>query len=163
MPDHRRFTVVTHPLRRAHDVFEEKILATGPDSFSDIRYILRARHGVDLPDPGEEPDCDRHRAAFLGFLRFLKGNLAGQTSVRVPAAWASQTLLVRAMSDVAPPDMILRTETLERDIALLRQGLPPVPEDRATALARIYDDEIEAAAQAACMRDYTTFGYGPWR
>jgi hypothetical protein len=33
-PGHRSFTVVTHPLQRAHDVFREKIVPTGPDAFT---------------------------------------------------------------------------------------------------------------------------------
>jgi hypothetical protein len=163
-PGHRSFTVVTHPLRRAHDVFRERILTPGPDAFVEIRAVLRERHGLALPDEGAPPDRDRHRAAFLGFLRFLKANLAGQTSVRVPAAWASQAVLVRALSEVLAPDAILRAETLERDMPLLRPGLPAGPADvRVPALDAIYDPEVEEAARAACARDYAAFGYGPWR
>jgi LPS sulfotransferase NodH len=165
VPDHRSFTVVTHPLRRAHDVFRERILSPGPDAFAEIRAVLRDRHGLDLPDEGDAPDRDRHRAAFLGFLRFLKANLAGQTSVRVPAAWASQAVLVRALSEVLAPDAILRAETLERDLPLLRPGLPagPAADPAPADLAAIYDPEVEEAARAACARDYAAFGYGPWR
>ena len=162
-PGHRGFTVVTHPLRRAHDVFCEKILATGPDTFAEIRAVLQGRYGLDLPDDGQASDPARHRAAFLGFLRFLKGNLAGQTSVRVPAAWASQAGLVRALSEVAAPDIILRAETLEDDLTLLRPGLPPVPPAPPAGLDAIYDEEIEQAARAALARDYIAFGYGDWR
>jgi LPS sulfotransferase NodH len=162
-PGHRSFTVVTHPLRRAHDAFEDRVLGTGPDSFGDIRSLLRNRYGLDLPAPGERLERARHRAAFLGFLRFLRANLSAQTSVRVPAAWASQVVLVRAMSETLPPDVIVRAETLERDLSLLRPGHHPALPDPATALADIYDPEIEAAARDACERDYITFGYGPWR
>ena len=72
-PGHRRFTVVSHPLRRAHDVFVGKILRPGPDGFPDIKAVLRDRYGLDLPDSLEGFGPTRHRAAFLGFLRFLKG------------------------------------------------------------------------------------------
>jgi hypothetical protein len=162
-PGHRRFTVVSHPLRRAHDVFVQKILDPGPESFADIRAVLRNRYGLDLPENGEGFDPARHRASFLGFLRFLKGNLSGQTSVRVPAAWASQAILVSALSDVAPPDLILRAETLNTDLSRLGSGLPPVAFEGASVLDAIYDAEIENAARAAFSRDYLTFGYGAWR
>jgi hypothetical protein len=166
-PGHRSFTVVTHPLQRAHDVFRERILAPGPDAFLEIREVLKSRHGIDLPEEGQEAAFDtvRHRAAFLGFLRFVKANLNAQSSVRVPAAWASQAGLVRAISEVAAPDMILRAETLEADLARLMPGLgsPPAAGSASQALASVYDPEIEAAARAAYPRDYMTFGYGPWR
>ncbi len=162
-PGHRAFTVVTHPLCRAHDVFRNRIVASGPDSFADIRAVLRDRYHLDLPAESDAPHRDRDRAAFVGFLRFLKANLGGQTSVRVPSAWASQAGLVRALAEVAPPDAILRAETLERDLPRLAPGLPPVPAEGSTGLSDIYDDEVEDAGRAAFARDYITFGYGRWR
>jgi LPS sulfotransferase NodH len=162
-PGHRKFTVVCHPLRRAHDVFLEKIVSEGPDSFTDIRAILCNRYGLDIPAAEEEVEPARHRAAFLGFLRFLKGNLSGQTSVRVPAAWASQSALVAAMGEVAPPDLVLRAETLDAELARLRPAQVRIGPEGPTHLARIYDRAIEDAARAAYSRDYMTFGYGDWQ
>jgi hypothetical protein len=162
-PGHRRFTVVSHPLRRAHDVFVRKILDPGPEGFADIRSVLRDRYGLDLPDSLEGFDPARHRAAFLGFLQFLKGNLSGQTSVRVPAAWASQTALVAALSEIAPPDLIVRAEAMDAGLLSLGPELPPVPPEAAAPLGTFYDREIENAARAAFARDYLTFGYGNWR
>ena len=162
-PGHRRFTVVSHPLRRAHDVFVRKILDPGPEGFPDIRAVLRDRYGLDLPDDLDGFGPARHRAAFLGFLQFLKGNLSGQTSVRVPAAWASQAALVAALAEIAPPDMVLRAEAMDAGLSSLRPGLPPVSPEAATPLDTFYDPEIENAARAAYARDYLTFGYGNWR
>jgi hypothetical protein len=162
-PGHRRFTVVSHPLRRAHDVFVRKILDPGPEGFPDIRAVLRDRYGLDLPDDLDGFGPARHRAAFLGFLQFLKGNLSGQTSVRVPAAWASQAALVAALAEIAPPDMVLRAEAMDAGLLSLRPGLPPVSPEAATPLDTFYDPEIENAARAAYARDYLTFGYGNWR
>jgi hypothetical protein len=81
----------------------------------------------------------------------------------VPAAWASQAVLVRALAEVAPPDAILRAETLAGDLARLRPGAPPPPPAEPGRLAEIYDAEIEEAARAAYARDYLVFGYGAWR
>jgi len=163
---HRSFTVVTHPLERAFLAFRDRILGTGPESFTDIRMVLRSRYGLDLPEEGEEYGVDpaRLRASFLGFLTFLKGNLSGQTSVRVPAVWASQAVLVRALAEVAAPDMILRAETATEEMARLRPDLVPIPpHEAAPVLGEIYDAAIEEAARAAYGRDYLTFGYGTWR
>jgi LPS sulfotransferase NodH len=163
-PGHRSFTVVTHPVERAFAAFRDRILGTGPDSFPDIRAVLQGRYGLDLPDPAE-PDADpaRLRAAFLGFLAFLRANLAGQTSVRVPAVWASQAVLVRALSEVVAPDLILRADTASGEVARLWPETPPLgPHAPPPGLARIYDAEIEEAAHAAYPRDYMAFGYGNW-
>ena len=166
-PGHRSFTAVVHPLRRAHDAFCTRILPTGPDTFAEIRSLLRGRYGLDLPDEGPGADWrpERHRVAFLGFLRFVRANLAGQTSVRVPAVWSSQSSLLRAAAEVLVPDAILRAETLAADLDRLHPGVPVPPdvEPGPVPLAAIHDDEIEEAARAACGRDYAAFGYGPWR
>jgi hypothetical protein len=83
--------------------------------------------------------------------------------VRVPSAWASQSVLLAALGDVAPPDAVLRDETLARDLALLGASPRGLPEDDPASLAGICDPEIEQAARAAYPRDYVTFGYGAWR
>jgi len=171
-PGHRVFTVVTHPLARAHAAFVAHILPTGRGSFPVFRAALRRSYGVPLPEGGPGPDYDAaaHRAAFLGFLRFLKGNLAGQTGLRVDASWASQTRVIEGFGEVVLPDMVLRAERLEAELAMLAEqlgmvapGLPPAEmEDAPIPLAAICDDEIEAAARAAYARDYACLGYGAW-
>lgn len=163
-PGHRTVTVVAHPLARAWRAFERHIVADGPDRFAEIRGVLERRYGVVLPDASGAP-VQATRAAFLSFLGFLKLNLNGQTSVRVPAVWASQSELLRGMADIALPDAVLREETAFDGLAALFGGSavkPPDPDDLA-GLHTVYDGEIEAAAQAACRKDYAAFGFGPWR
>ncbi|MGI9393028.1 MAG: nodulation protein NodH, partial [Boseongicola sp.] len=91
-PGHRSFTVVRHPLPRVYDAFCRFILPTGEDAYADLRDAM-IRH-YDLPLPAEWPDAgwrlEDHRNAFLAFLKFLKGNLGGQTSLRVDNTWATQ-------------------------------------------------------------------------
>jgi LPS sulfotransferase NodH len=172
-PGHLAFTVVRHPLERAHEGFVRHILQTGPESFPMIRARLRSLHGLDLPEggPGAGWTLARHRAAFLGFLVFLRANLAGQTSIRVDPAWASQAALLQGFCALQPPDLILRAERLGEGLAWLaaqigRPAPPPITTAAApagpVALSEIYDAEIEAAARAACARDYTGLGYGNW-
>lgn len=170
-PGHIGFTVLRHPLARAHDAFCRYILATGPGSFAEIRATLCRHYGLSLPhaDAGSDHDAAAHRAAFARFLEFLAANLAGQTSVRIDPAWASQTAVLQGMAQVALPDHLLREEHLAEGLAFLERlrGLPHLPPGSGPApgpfdLARIYDQELEALARAAYQRDYVTFGFGDW-
>lgn len=170
-PGHRSFTVVRHPLARAHDSFCRYILSTGDDSYPVLREALAKTYGVPLPPeaPGADYGPDAHRAAFLAFLKFLKGNLSGQTSLRVDPAWASQEAVIQGFAQFALPDMVLRDETLVRDLAQLAEqaglaapALAETPEPGPVPLAEIYDEEIETAAREAYQRDYMMFGYRAW-
>lgn len=169
---HRSFTVVRHPVPRLYSAFCRHILATGPGSYPEIRQTLRATYKLPIPEnaPGEDFGPEEMRKAFLAFAAFVKGNLGGQTSIRVDPAWASQDALVQGLSQFALPDMVLRAESLDLGLdqlcAQVGVGPKPVPaevEDRPVDLARVYDDEVEAAVRAAYQRDYMTFGYGRWR
>lgn len=175
-PGHRSFAVLRHPLARAHAAFLHHILGTGPDDPMPIRNRLRAHYAPDLPEGPPGPDYGpgyppgRHRAAFLGFLHFVKENLAGQTSMRTDAAWASQLAALQGFAQLQPPDRILREEGLAEGLAELARevGLdpPPLPAGAGAtgfALDTIYDETVEAAARAAYGRDYTAFGFGDWR
>ena len=170
---HRSFTVLRHPVARAHHAFVTRILTTGKGSFAGIRRTLRRVHK--LPIPEAEPDAgwsaDQHRAAFLGFLDFVRANLAGQSSVRQDAHWASQAAILHGMGNFALPDLVLREEELREALpALARKlGVETAPEigraapEQPFALADIYDDSVEAAAQDAYQRDYLVFGFDRWR
>lgn len=169
---HRSFTVVSHPVVRAHDAFCRFVLPIGPASFTGIRSALVRSYKVPLPEDPEDAGYgpEAHHAAFLAFLKFLKGNLSGQTALRVDGAWASLEASLRGLAAFAAPDAVLRGETLESDLPALveRFGVaaPAVPEAEPTGpfpLAEIYDAKIENAARAAYQRDYMMFGFGAWR
>ncbi|SFE50896.1 sulfotransferase family 2 domain-containing protein [Roseivivax sediminis] len=171
-PGHRSFTVLRHPLARAHAAFCGKILATGPGTFAAIRRMLGRKYGMDLPDDPADPgyDADAHRAAFEGYLRFVKDNLNGQTAVRVDAHWASQTQILQGMAEFTLPDMLIREDEMAAYLPALAMQVghadAPEPEHRPTAaphgLARIYDDTLEALAREAYARDYIMFGFDDW-
>lgn len=170
---HRSFTVLRHPILRAHDVFCHRILNSGQGSYLQLRRTLVRRYKLPLPDEGQEGNIDlaAHRAAFMAFLMFLKGNLAGQTGVRVDPAWCTQAQAIQGFGEFTLPDMILREETLARDLSALAGtvGYPDPPEIEASsfhgtyALEDIYDDEIEALGADVYQRDYVMFGFGRWR
>ena len=172
-PGHAMFTVVRHPVVWAHTAFCERIVANGPGSFAEIRKTLRKVHRVEVPDGGPVPESDpdydlaAHKAAFLAFLKFVRGNLSAQTSIRSDAAWASQSVLLQGMADVGLPDVIAREMSLKADLAWIagKAGhgrMPKVPEQTdplAARLAAIYDSSVERAARDAYARDYEAFGF----
>ncbi|HBS99743.1 MAG TPA: nodulation protein NodH [Citreicella sp.] len=171
-PGHRSFTVLRHPLARAHEVFCRRILSTGPGSYKGIRTTLRRAHGLPLPEgaPGPEYTLEAHRAAFAAFLVFLKANLAGQTAVRVDGHWATQTQCLQGMAEFTLPDLILREDEMAQALpALARQVGHDAPPDPVTApgqapfsLRQIHDDRLEQLARDAYARDYLMFGFSDW-
>lgn len=169
-PGHRSFTVLRHPVARAHAAFCDKIVATGAGTFPGIRENLRKHFGLDLPEAEAGYDKDIHRAAFLVWLRFLKANLGGQTSLRVDPAWASQTSILQGMAQFNPIDQLIREPEMAEalpDIAYAAGvAKPPAyvgdSDPHAQALSQIYDDEVETLTREAYMRDYETFGYCAW-
>ncbi|WP_299728207.1 sulfotransferase family 2 domain-containing protein [uncultured Tateyamaria sp.] len=171
-PGHRSFSVLRHPLARAHEVFCHRILNTGQGSYGGIRTTLRKRYKLVLPDDPADAGFGKaeHRAVFAQFLEFLKPNLAGQTAIRVDPDWASQSKIIEGFAEFALPDRLIRSEDLGSELAQLAQavGLEDIPEVPAPiasspiALADIYDAEIERMARAAYGRDYLMFGFQDW-
>ena len=163
-PGHRSFTVLRHPLDRAHRAF--CALEQGGMQ-GEQRNILARVHGVSLPRPGATyADPAERRAAFLAFLKFLKRNLAGQTGFRTDAGWASQTTTLQGFAQFQPPDLILREDTLSEGLAFLCAELgqlaPQItfPRDAMDdALDTIRDGELEEAARDTYQRDYLGFGF----
>jgi len=162
-PGHRAFTVLRHPLDRAHRAFwalEQGAL------LPEQRTILERVHQVVLPKKGATLDRATRHASFLAFLRFLKRNLSGQTGFRTDAAWASQTAILQGFGNFQPPDLILREETLVEGLAFVAAELgiaaPRIvadPDDCDAALDAIRDGELEEAARDAYQRDYMGFGF----
>jgi len=169
MQPHRSFTVLRHPVARAHAGFCSQIL-TG--ELPEIRATLQRVYKIDLPPPGKghKQDPAAHRAAFLGFLRFLKLNLSGQTGLRVDAHFASQSAVLQGFAQFQGPDLVLRENRLAEglmflaaDLGVASPAVPPNTEFAPHNLSSIWDAEIEDAAREAYQRDYTGFGFGPWQ
>lgn len=166
-PGHRSFTVVRHPLLRAHVAFREMIVSGRLAEHR--RTLIRAYKAV-LPDPGAPfPDVASERAAFHVFLHYARLATAGQTGQRVNPNWASQTAILQGFATFQPLDLVLREDRLAQGLAFLAAEIgrakPAVPaaDSAAKALEAIYDDSLEDAASEAYARDYTGFGFGRWR
>jgi len=170
---HRSFTVLRHPVQRAHDAFCRHILTVGEGSYVQLRKTLIRRYKVPLPPEGPNAtyDVSAHRAAFAAFLTFLKGNLSGQTGIRVDPAWCTQSQAIAGFAEFCLPDRLIREADLESELADLAAavGIISVPvvsraePDAPFGLASIYDAEIEQLCHAAYQRDYMMFGFSSWK
>ncbi len=165
-PQHRTFTVLRHPLARAHDAFQRQILS---GAYREIHAQLSKVYRVPLPPPGQGyARPEDHRAGFLAFLKWLKMNIAGQTGIRVDAHWASQVAVLQGFAQFQPPDMVIREDRLAEGLAFLCAeldvpcpALPPAPTD--PLLAQICHAELQEAARDAYARDYIAFGFQDWQ
>lgn len=168
---HRAFTILRHPLARAHHVFATCIVPKDAENFQEPRKVLRNKYGVSVPKNGDLTDytLDEHKTAFMNFLKFLKGNLAGQTSIRIDAGWASQSSLLEGAASVALPDMLIREDQAAQQLARLTEDLgfdapayEPAPDDTPFSLAQIYDAELEKLCFQTYRKDYISFGFADW-
>lgn len=169
----RSFTVLRHPAERIHQVFCQRILQKGPGSYGAIRETLRRQFKVPLPKDGPDENYSRadHRAAFEGFLSFVKANLAGQTSIRVDAEWSSQSQALSGFAELGPPDLILREEELATELPALAQRFAASapayatsqPRSQPYTLGDIHDAALEEMITALYQRDYVMLGFDAWR
>jgi len=163
----RSFTVLRHPLLRAHVAFSDQIMSNALPGF---RQQLIRRFDLPLPDVGTPPDFDTYRTAFLSFLRFLKVHVAGQSGMRPEAGFASQAAVLEGFARFRSPDLILRENRLSEGLDFLAGQLDLVsPALKAPEPAGLYplsalvDDDLEIAAREAYQRDYDMFGFEDWR
>lgn len=165
---HQSFAVVRHPVKRLYKAFVKHILLPGPESYVQIHDTLVKNYGLpsSLETADGTPDVAAHREAFIRFTNFIKGNLNGQTSIRVDGAWASQAEVLRGMSNFMMPDHILRETDLESGLKYLASfvgrecpELPKTPDVSPVPLAELYNSDVEEAVRSAYQRDYMMFGF----
>ena len=169
---HRSFTVLRHPVARAHAAFCNKILLRGDGHYPEIRKTLRNFYKVPIPggDPEESYDRAAHRRTFMAFLEFLRANLAGQTGIRIDPHWATQISVLQGMANFALPDVVVREADMAAQLPVLARQVgyadvsPPsaAEGEQPHKLSDIYDDEIEALAADIYRRDYLMFGFDRW-
>lgn len=171
---HRVFTVLRHPVARAHAAFCDHIRGDAATTYRELRSTLVRIYNLPLSEEGDAVTLkpEEHKAAFKAFLSFLKVNVSGQTSIRVDPAWATQSNVIQGFSWFNSPDFILREDQLPNDLEFVGQhvGLVNPPRfDLATSdphsalLDVIYDEQIESLTRDAYQRDYMCFGFEPWK
>ncbi len=168
---YRSFTVLRHPLERAYHVFNSCILPNDRPAFKNIRRVLRKRYNLPIPEQGMIKGyyADQHQEGFTAFLHFLKGNLAGQTSLKVEPIWASQTAVLEGMSAFRLPDRIFREEELIPGLSDLAGAMTgektafdmPLPEEP-FPLAEIINTEIQMLISDIYRKDFLNFGFSKW-
>ena len=168
-PGHAAFTLIRHPLERAHHVFRTQVLHGNREN---VRAFLARVHDVHLPSRDQMAGFDQaaHRAAFAAFLRFCHASLNGQTSLVVQGAWATQAALLAGIVTQAPLGFVLRAEHFAQAVpalgAMLGRDLPPFAAPRVVnrlMLDQVYDPQIEALGRLAYGADYQLLGFGDWR
>ncbi len=169
-PHRVAFSVLRHPLTRAHETFLRHVIL---GNRSNIRAFIERVHGVELPTEAEALRAwplAAHRVGFLGYLDFVRANLAGQTALPTRPLWASQCRLIEAITAQCPLHRLIRVERLARDLPALGDELgsalpafhPSTPEAW-PSLAEIHDAEIAAAGRAAYGEDYARLGFADWQ
>jgi LPS sulfotransferase NodH len=166
-PGLRSFTVIRHPLLRAHAAFRRKIVE---GEAQDLRRILINGFLAELQAPGEPfATVEAERAAFRIFLHYCKLAVGGQTGPRVDPSLASQTAVLQGFASFHPIDLVIREDRLADGLAYLatETGVAPpgrvAPDPAEATLLSIYDETLEDAAAQAYARDYLGFGFTRWR
>ena len=182
-PDLVAITAVKHPISRAYDAFMSKIFANGPETYDVICEQLVKYFGVALPgetallDPTRESlvaegyAIGQHRAAFHAFLRFLKDNLAGQTSIRKDGLWDSQMTFLAGFTTAIPVALILKEGQMDAGFRYVETllDLPkpllaaPIRPNHMFTLDEIYSRQTENLGRKAYAMDYVRFGFGDYQ
>jgi hypothetical protein len=166
-PGQRSFTVLRHPLARAHAAWCEFL---DKEWMPELRPYLKRVHKFDLPPKGKGfATAEAHRAGFLVFLELIKHIHAGRTELKTPPQFATQLTTVNGFGMLQSPDHLLREDRLAEGLAFVcaeagvaMKVLPPAAENLPYDLAGIYGPDMEAAAREAFGRDYAAFGFVDW-
>lgn len=167
-PGLRSFTVIRHPLARAHAAWSDFL---AKEWMPELRPYLKRVHKFQLPPKGQGfASAEEFRAGFLVFLDLIKHIQAGRTELRTPAQLATQSATIQGFAALQAPDIVIREDRLAAGVDWLAaetgRNLPPLPAavaKSAVPLETIYGPDLEAAARAAYGRDYTAYGFGNWQ
>jgi LPS sulfotransferase NodH len=167
-PGFRSFSVLRHPLLRAHAALFGAVL---PGDTPELRQGFERTMQLDLPSPRrvDALAASDRRALLLAWLRFAKLMLGGQTGLKVHALVATQAAVLQGFAGVQAPDHVLREDRLAEGLQFLaaetgmpQRPLPPEPGGDAAALTAVLSDEISEAARDAYQRDMVGFGFAAW-
>jgi hypothetical protein len=159
-PGFASFAVLRHPLTRVIQAY--RALRDASDARSaETRDILSERYNVPFR-PGTEIE-PRDVLAFAGF---LKGALKGQTSLRIPAEWATQSALVQAAAQVVLPHRLIRETEMTREFHRLAEPLGVDAPDRGLDAEEqgippdiLRNADLQEAVFDAYRKDFVQFGF----
>ncbi len=165
-PGFAAVTVVAHPLQRAYRAYQALALPAR----SDLRDRLISKKYLKMPRSGAAAagyDRAAHQKGFLSFLLFLKACLAGQTGERVIPAWASQSAILRGVSQVVIPAHVISEDDLQSGLAHIEHvlGLDPLsvdPRDSEEGPFSLDDAVSERAVRLTrdiYAQDFLNFGF----
>ena len=165
---HRSFTVLRHPLARAHAAYDEFLRK---EWMPELRPYLKRVHKFILPPKGAGfADPAEYRAGLAVFLELIRHIMAGRTELRTPSQFASQLMTLQGFGQLQSPDHLLREDQLDMGLAYLLSDLgieahelPPEQDIAQHPLAALYGPDLEAAARGAYGRDYEAFGFSDWK
>ncbi|HEY0275243.1 MAG TPA: nodulation protein NodH, partial [Paenirhodobacter sp.] len=156
-----------HPLERAHLALAALLRRR---DMADIREALCRVYNLPLPPEGTPVDPADWGALLHAFLGWLRANLNNQTNVRIALIWASQAAMIEGFSRFAAPDLILRHDRLDDDLAYLcwtmGVDMPQLPPEETIAplpLSEIWSRDLENLAREVYARDYNQFGFRDWQ
>ena len=163
---HRCFTVLRHPLLRAHEGYCRVVL----EGQNDLYRLMTKAYGLELPR-GPGVTATQHHDGFLAFLRWLKIYLGGQTGQKIDPSLASQSAVIQGFAGFQQPDLILHEDRLAEGLAFTAAELGlEAPTLRAVegpalpfTLNDIWSRDLEDAAREAYQRDILGYGFGRWR
>lgn len=164
-PLHRTFCVLQHPVARAHEAFAQHNMDR---ETLDIDFqIKKVFNIVPLRFRREQITLDSYRDGFIGFIKWLGANLAGQTERQTTSAWASQATVIKSHATLFPPDLIVREERLNAGLQflcdeVLQHFTPIEPPQHDQMLKRIYNSDVEEAVRSTYAYDYEQFGFKHW-
>lgn len=169
-PKHKCFTVLRHPLARAHAIFRTQILSEDQDRNDRMRDGLTRQFRLKFPNGGFST-VDAYRAAFLVFLDYAQANMAGQTALPPDSGLSSQSTVLSGFGEFALPDFVIREDELDVVLPMVARlsGCGECPNWTGTVssddfeLLKICNDELEEKAAQVYRRDYMMFGFGSWR
>lgn len=168
----RSFTVLRHPLLRAHNAYCNMVIDRRRAAFEPVRRSLETTYDVTLPQTINDTAYDdaAHRKGFEAFLQFVKANLSGLTQLRPFPLWASQNNLLENVSKIATPDYVFREEDMLTELAFLslQMGQLDAPDlerpmpGHSERLIRIQDADLDRLIVDVYRRDFERLGYDRW-
>ncbi len=156
-PGRRSFTVLRDPALRARAAFRARVLS---GDRADVWQAMVRDLKIALPPPGTRLSQGEEDAAFLGFLRFVRLNLAGQMPQKVDPAWATQSAVLQGFSAWQPPDVVLREDRLAAGLAwVCAETGTTAPAFAARTPEAPLSPDAAALVREVYARDYAAFGF----